>query len=635
MRTTTYVLLILAAFLLVYCNRETSLNQSGHYLNLQDSVQYVGMETCRSCHADIHSTFIHTGMGRSFDWATKAKTAATYGKHALVYDSVSNLYYQPYFQQDTLFINEFRLNGTDTIHQRTERISYIIGSGQHTNSHILNINGYIYQAPITFYTQEGKWDMAPGFKGDNERFDRFLTSECITCHNHLPKEVEGSLNKFSAMPRGIECERCHGPGEIHVQEKLAGKLVDTAKFIDYTIVNPVHLPRDLQMDLCQRCHLQGIAVLNEGKTFYDFKPGMKLNEVLNVFLPRYTNSHEKFIMASQADRLRLSECYKQSDMTCLTCHNPHKSVEVTGKTHFNAKCQTCHNQPPQTLCTLSAAEQAVEENGCVGCHMPRSGSIDIPHVNITDHYIGKEKEKEAGVKDKAAFLGLQILTTDNPTPLDMARGYLAMYDKYVASPIMLDSAKYYLDKSDMPLERKLEPLTHYYFNQNDYPNLIQLAKKFPPEQLSDGWTAYRMGEGFFHTQDYANAQRYFFKAAQIMPYNLDFQEKLGATYVLLQELAKAKTTLEFVLNENPKRKVALMNLGYVYALQGDLPQGEQLYDKAIALDPDYEQALLNKAAIRLHLKDKKTARQLLERVLKINPQNAQAQAVFPQLENFH
>ena len=112
---------------------------------------------------------------------------------------------------------------------------------------------------------------------------------------------------------------------VHVKEKLAGNIVDTTQFIDYSIVNPRDLPRDLQMDICQRCHLQGVAVLNEGKTFFDFKPGMALAEVMNVFLPRYTNSHERFIMASQADRLRLSECFKTGEMSCITCHNPHKS----------------------------------------------------------------------------------------------------------------------------------------------------------------------------------------------------------------------------------------------------------------------------------------------------------------------
>ena len=389
MRYLIYTALLFSALLLLFCSRELPKASEGEYLNLADEVKYVGMNTCKACHANIHATFIHTGMGRSFDRATPEKTDATYGAHALVYDTASNLYYKPFFRDSAMYVLEFRLEGGDTVHRRLERIDYIVGSGQHTNSHIVDFNGYIYQAPVTFYTQEGRWDMAPGFRGDNIRFGRFLTPECITCHNHFPDFVEGSLNKYRNMPTGIECERCHGPGEIHVREKMAGHIVDTSRYIDYSIVNPRNLPRDLQMDLCQRCHLQGIAVLNEGKGFFDFKPGMRLQEVFNVFLPRYTNSHERFIMASQADRLRLSPCYLNSEMTCITCHNPHLSVEATGKEQYNNACLSCHAGPREEVCAVPMAERMAEGDDCSGCHMPRSGSVDIPHVNITDHCISR------------------------------------------------------------------------------------------------------------------------------------------------------------------------------------------------------------------------------------------------------
>lgn len=626
-----YFILGSGALLLLFCGRELpEAEKEATYLNLAPGVQYVGMETCRSCHTNIHETFIHTGMGRSFDLASKSKSAATYGNHALVYDEKSNFYYKPYFEKDTLFIKEFRLEGRDTVHQRTEKISYIIGSGQHTNSHILNVNGYVYQAPITYYTQEGKWDMAPGFATKkNERFDRFLTAECLTCHNHYPEQVPGSINKYKAMPTGIECERCHGPGELHVKQKLAGEIIDTSRFIDYSIVNPSDLPRDLQMDLCQRCHLQGIAVLEEGKSFYDFKPGMRLNEVLNVFLPRYTDSHEQFIMASQADRLRLSKCYQLSEMTCLTCHNPHKSIEVTGRAQYNSACQSCHTQQPQRLCKADEAAILAKANDCSGCHMPRSGSIDIPHVNITDHYIQPKPNVQIPslAQDSRAFLGLQMLTKTEPALLDMAKGYIALFDKYVAAPVMLDSARYYLDRSTQSEKDKAKTLIHYHFANNDYAAILALAPKSWPVFREDGWTAYRIGEAYYQQGQFAEARTFFEAACAKMPYHLDFQEKLGVSLIQLGERSRAKEVLEWVLGENPKRAVALCNLGFVYVLEGAYEQGEKLYDLALALDPDYEQALLNKGAVRLLAGDKVAAKQLLERVLKINPEHAQARHI--------
>ncbi|HHS95333.1 MAG TPA: hypothetical protein ENJ45_01995, partial [Phaeodactylibacter sp.] len=267
-----FLLLFPIVLLYLDCFKGTEAFDVSRYANLHDSVQYVGMNTCKSCHFNVYETFIQTGMGQSFDTAGRHKSAARFDAHTLVYDEESDFYYYPSFQGNDLFITEFRLQGKDTIHKRVEKVDYIIGSGQHTNSHLVSQNGYLFQAPITYYTQKGQWDLAPGFEKENLRFDRILTTECITCHNDYPTLVDGSLHKYALMPNGIACERCHGPGEIHVKEKLAGNIIDTSRYIDYTIVNPRDLPKDLQMDVCQRCHLQGLAVLQQGKSFYDFKP---------------------------------------------------------------------------------------------------------------------------------------------------------------------------------------------------------------------------------------------------------------------------------------------------------------------------------------------------------------------------
>jgi len=619
-------LLLLLLSLLTECG-SSGVPSGGTFLNLSDEVGYVGMETCRSCHANVYETFIQTGMGRAFKPATPDHSAATFGAHALVYDSSSNFYYFPFVRDSALHVLEFRLENGDTVYRRTERIAYIVGSGQHTNSHIVSFGGYLFQAPVTFYTQEGKWDMAPGFRGDNLRFSRLLDSECITCHNHYPEHIPGSLNKFGRMPQGIECERCHGPGALHVREKLAGKLVDTATQTDYTIVNPAKLPRDLQMDLCQRCHLQGVTVLKEGKTFYDFRPGMRLSEVFDVFLPRYTDSHEKFIMASQADRLRLSPCYRRSELSCITCHNPHVSVERTDKDHFNSACLGCH---ARHTCTLAPADQHAEPDGCVGCHMPRSGSIDIPHVSITDHFISRQTARRRQHPDTPAtqepprFLGLRILTKARATPLEMAKGYLALYDKYVPSPVMLDSAWHYLQRCEEPPEVKRPTLVHYLFAREDYPALCRTAASLNPQTLDHAWTAYRLGEGCYRMGDYPRAFEFFQRATELLPLHLDFQDKRAVTLLQMGRFEEARRTFEWVLSENHRRPETLTNLGYLWALQRRWARALAFYDRALALDPDYVQALLNKSALLAATGKTAEARPLLRRILQLEPANEQA-----------
>ncbi|MCF8246696.1 MAG: tetratricopeptide repeat protein [Saprospiraceae bacterium] len=627
---TLFFLALLVAWCFSFCKKTSATSADFPFRNVRDSVAYVGMATCASCHKDIHETFQHTGMGRSFDHATLQKTTAKFGSHAVVFDSLRNFYYHPFFKDSTMFVLEYRLgeNG-DTIHRRLEKISYIVGSGQHTNSHILDINGYIYQAPVTWYTQEERWDLAPGFKGNNSHFGRWLTEECITCHNNLPEQVPGSMNRFSKMPTGIQCERCHGPGKLHVEEKLKGILVDTSKQADYSIVNPRRLPRDLQMDLCQRCHLQGVAVLNEGKTFFDFKPGMRLSEVLNVYLPRYTDSHERFIMASQADRLRMSECFKNSpDLSCITCHQPHRSVEITPASQYNNACLKCH---ASTACTEKPELRHSKSDNCASCHMPKSVSKDIPHVRITDHRIAKHNEaKTVAAPQKKAFLGIQNMTQARPSPLDMARGYLATHDKYIASPVMLDSAAFYLAKSTEKAERLLPVRIHLLFLKEDWKGILasipnSSIPKFPNSQLpTDGWTPYRIGEAYSNTGDAETALRYFDLALQTYPLHLDFLEKKGAALLALKRIAEAKKVFENVLKLNPDRPIALLNLGYANVLTNNLPQAEKLYNEALALDPDYEQALVNKAALLIFQGKKAEAKRLLERALVVNPESVGA-----------
>ena len=143
------------SFFNLFCN--SSSQKKDHdsiYLNHQDSVKYVGMESCRSCHTTIYNSFIQTGMGQSFHIASKQKSVANFGKHDVVYDKFSDMYYHPFFKNDSMYILEYRMEGKDTVHQRTERVDYIVGSGQHTNSHMTSVNGYLYQLPLTWYAQK-------------------------------------------------------------------------------------------------------------------------------------------------------------------------------------------------------------------------------------------------------------------------------------------------------------------------------------------------------------------------------------------------------------------------------------------------------------------------------------------------
>ncbi len=635
------------------------------YLNHSDSAKYVGINTCKLCHQTIYNTFIKTGMGKSFDVASTQKSAANYHT-SVIQDKFGDFYYKAFWQNDSLRFLEYRLRGKDTIHKRQETVSYIIGSGQHTNSHLQQNNGYLTQMPMTFYTQKKTWDLPPGFEnGHNSRFARKVGLECMSCHNSYPDFVLGSENKYNSVEKGIGCERCHGPGSLHVEARQTGSKIDTSKYIDYSIVNPAKLSIDAQFDICQRCHLQGNTILKEGKSFYDFKPGMKLNDYMTVFLPKYKNADDEFIMASHADRLKQSKCFiapsplgrvgegllkpYKNALTCVTCHNPHISVKETNTEVFNNACISCHpvdNKKINKFCSDKNVIQKskIETQNCVSCHMPKSGSIDIPHVTVHDHYIRKPITK----KDKQAlkqFIGLYAINEKTPSNFIKAKAYLNQYDKFEPKPYYLDSAVFYLNDNSLEnLKTNIEPLIQLYFIKQNYQKITSYVNLLTDDYLltkklitktfdnENAWTSYRIGEAYFNLGNLQNAILYLQNAVKLAPFALDFKNKLATAYASNNQINEAEATYSQIITENSKHVSALTNLGFIKLQKGNVLSCETLYNKAILIDPDYEPLLLNLAGLFAYKKDFKQAEVYLTRILKRNANNKKAKQALSQIK---
>jgi tetratricopeptide (TPR) repeat protein len=600
-------------------------------------------------------------MGQSFASATKQKSVATFTDHTVIYDKYQDFYYHPYWQGDQMKIMEFRLKGKDTVFKRVENVDYIIGSGQHTNSHIRNLNGYLYQMPMTFFSQKKQWDFPPGFEnGFNTHFNRKIGLECMSCHNALPDFVEGSENKFNAVPEGINCERCHGPGSIHVKQRSTGQRIDTSRYIDYSIVNPGKLSIERQFDVCQRCHLQGNAVLKNGKSFYDFRPGMILSDYISVFLPKYENADDEFIMASHVDRLKQSLCFIKSfksvdstalrpyknALTCVTCHNPHVSVKATNTERFNSACKNCHSTVKNNFCTESEIVRAQSKDNCVSCHMPRSGSIDIPHVSIHDHYIRKPEKKE-DIEKLKKFTGLFSINEKHVSNSLKARAYIQQYDKFDYNVAFLDSARKYLpDKTKEDVVKNMGDLIHLYFIKKNYDKILSYMQLVGKDALlktlnkkswsnDDAWTSYQIGEAYASRSDLNNAALFYNNAITLAPFNPEFKNKLGSILIAENKLTDAIRVLKAVLAENPQNIQAITNLGYAHLLIGKIDAADQLYRTGLKLEPDYEPLLMNVAGLYVFKKQYKEAVSILKTVIIKNPKNLQAKRILEQLKNLY
>lgn len=646
------VLLISVLLMEWSCNRKSVET----YASLNPETQYVGMETCQSCHADVYETFSHTGMGLSFDHATQKKSSADFSNHAPVFDHFKKLWYYPFWENDSLRIMEYRIEEGDTVHKLIETINYIVGSGQHTNSHIIERNGYLFQAPLTFYTQKGQWDLPPGFEnGNNSRFNRLIGLECMSCHNAYPDFVKGSENKYVKVHTGIDCERCHGPGSQHVKEKREGKLVDTSKEIDYTIVNPSKLPADLQFDVCQRCHIQGNAVLNEGKSFFDFRPGMKLSEVMNVFMPVYSGAEEEHIMASHAERLKMSRCFLETEkkwrdekqiafrpheksLTCITCHNPHVSVRKTDKDVFNASCKKCHSSDDEHHgCTAEPNLLKNESFNCIKCHMPASGATDIPHVRVTDHYIRKPVPAQQQEKIRK-FTGIAAINNPDAPAWSRGMAFISYFEKFGFEPWALDSAlNYFPAHTRKEIENNLEALIHIHYLKKNYRQVAEYEKMFPDliKRFSNisfdnrhAFTCYRIGFSLENTGNSKKALAYYKQAVNLAPLYAEFPLAYAASLTSTGDSVQAMKVYEAVLKEQPFNVRALSNFGFLkLTLEGNAPLAESLYRKAIAYDPDYLQAHYNLAGLFLFQNRKAEAEKILKEVVRRFPEEQKARMI--------
>jgi tetratricopeptide (TPR) repeat protein len=248
-------------------------------------------------------------------------------------------------------------------------IDYQIGAGILAHSYITQVNGYLFESPVTWFRSSG-WDVSPGYaRALAVDFDRPITETCLYCHAGTAKfSGRDGRRPSSAVLTAITCERCHGPSEDHVRRPVAGN-----------IVNPGKLPARARDSVCEQCHLEGaVRILNPGKDWGDFQPGKNLERTLAVYVLNQ-NGHEAKAV-SQFEQLAQSQCASRSggQLWCGTCHQPHgqptdRSREIRGI------CLSCHAR-------LSRVAHPSPQPECVSCHMPRLSS-EYAHVAITDHRI--------------------------------------------------------------------------------------------------------------------------------------------------------------------------------------------------------------------------------------------------------
>ena len=362
------------------------------FANLGPDAAFVGAATCATCHEDVSASYASHGMANSL-YRLTAETRVEPLLETPIVDARTGFEYRVVEVDGALAQEERQLDAAGREVARLVRpMEVVVGSGSAARTYFARRGDGLVQLPLTWYTQGGgRWDFSPGYAESNPRFGRTMPDGCMSCHNAVPGRVEGVEDAFASIPEGIGCERCHGPGSLHVEARLADD--GPAEGPDPTIVNPAWLALDLRLDVCSQCHLHAtVEVLRGGETAYSYRPGRPLSAHEGLFaVPGVDEGGSGIAVVSHAERMQASPCYvgsleTEAPLECVTCHDPHRGFEARPAGARSASCRSCHPGVQDRVPAALRAEHAPAAD-CASCHMPRVEADDAPHASFTDHWV--------------------------------------------------------------------------------------------------------------------------------------------------------------------------------------------------------------------------------------------------------
>jgi hypothetical protein len=355
------------------------------FQNIGPGVGYVGDAACARCHADVAKSYREHPMGRSVARIAAAAGDGLRAAPAAAEFDAGGYHYSVGRREGRLLHREQKLDGGKPAAAVEAAVSYALGSGERGISFLVERDGFVAQSPVAWYAQERRYDLAPGYGERNSHFERVILPGCLSCHVDGARPAVGALNRYATPLEltPIGCERCHGPGALHVRGPGLGP-----GGLDSTIVNPRRLTPTLRDSVCNQCHLQGAdRFLRSGHNDGDFRPGLPLDEFVAVFVEAGPVNRSRAV--GQVEQMCASRCYTASGgaLGCTSCHDPHRRPGPAERVeHYRASCLACHET---RACRIPEPDRRARQSddSCVDCHMPRHGARDVAHTAMTDHRI--------------------------------------------------------------------------------------------------------------------------------------------------------------------------------------------------------------------------------------------------------
>jgi len=427
----------------------------------------------------------------------------------------------------------------------TYNAEYVIGSGAHAYGFLVRAGNYLFQAPVSYYSNRRLWDVAPGYEDDPQPdFSRPVSAECLQCHAGHPKAVPATLNRYDPLPSAddaISCDRCHGDAGAHARNPSRNN-----------IINPRRLPPRARDSVCEQCHLSGeVRVPNPGRQFSDFHPGKDLEEVFTVYVrDRSAFSPASPIkVVSHAEQLAWSTCARKSGgkLWCGTCHNPHEATQNRLQ-RYRTRCLGCHGESVMRTHSKPADD-------CVSCHMPKRKAKDGAHTVFTDHRISRTAR--AAQESPAREPVRKLVAWREPADLLKERN-LGLASVEVGerdrSPELLDEGARLL---------------------------IAAMKVTPPDPV----VLTKLGLVLLRKQMAGDAVEVLEYVLKLEPDRGGSHANLGLAYKEAGMTAKAVAEFERAIQLDPSLETAYRALGEIYMAENDLERVRGIFQRYLAFMP--------------------------------------------------
>jgi tetratricopeptide (TPR) repeat protein len=453
------------------------------------------------------------------------------------------------------------------------RIDFAIGSGAHSRTYVHRTSGdRLIELPVSWYSADGgHWAMSPGYdRPDHSDFRREVTEACLFCHNGYPSEANGGL------AQGIDCQRCHGPGEDHV--KRGG-----------SILNPARLSPERRMEVCLQCHLESAsrtlpdAVRRFGRSTFSYRPSEPLAAWQLYFDFVRAADEDRITVNNSAYGLMRSKCFLNSGgrLTCTTCHDPHREESVGNTT----ACRSCH-----------ASVHTLATTGCTGCHMPKRRTEDAVHVVMTDHFIRKRPARDGA----APFIERHDRQTGPVRPLYPSRPSDAPEQRlYLAIATVRNSSN---PRADIPkLEAAIaaarlsvpEPyieLGDARRAAGDAKGAVEAYRLALDRGSREGRVYVAAGELLIQTGRAPEAMRLLESAVREGSRDVAIRNTLAVLYGSRDRFPDAVRLLQEALQLNPDEPLTWLNAGVAWQAMGQKNRAEAAYREAIRLQPEFVRA---------------------------------------------